>query len=237
MLDKLIKQKAEQISYNKDELSNIASSSNHLREIIKNQLDFNSSFIGGSYKRHTLVKGISDIDIYYEYTSDGNPQTALTSLKSCLLQAYPNSIIKQDKPSVLVDFNRIPFNITPYKPGFNISIPDNQLMHWRVVNFGKLEMHINNLRAKSSSYIELIKILKLWNKNYNRGIKNYEIEEKMCNLFLSAFAGSNSISKNMLDFFFRYNFSKDANKFRTLVIRHIPEHHLKTEWLNFIENR
>ncbi len=56
MIDKLILEKAELISYNRLEISNIASSSNHLRSIINNQPDFRSSFIGGSYKRKTMVK-------------------------------------------------------------------------------------------------------------------------------------------------------------------------------------
>ena len=115
MLDVFIKEKADSVSYSQAELSNIASSSNHLRGIIKNQPDFNESFVGGSYKRGTMVKGISDVDVYYQYTGTGNAQAALDRLKNCLVKTYPNSDIRQDKPSILVDFDRIPFNITPYK--------------------------------------------------------------------------------------------------------------------------
>ena len=58
MLDKIILEKSSYISYSQDELSNIAASSNHLRGIVKNQPDFNESFLGGSYKRGTMVKSI-----------------------------------------------------------------------------------------------------------------------------------------------------------------------------------
>jgi len=238
MIDKLILNKAEMISYNQSEMSNIASSSNHLREIINNQPDFRSSFIGGSYKRHTMVKTVSDIDIYYEYIGQGNSQTALARLKSYLLSSYPNTTIKQDKPSILVDFNKIPFNITPYKLYKNtISIPDNRLINWRVVEFQRLEKRITALRAKNSKYIYLIKILKLWNKNHNKRIKNFKIEEKICNLFLNQFTTSNTLSDWMWTFFQNNNFRNDAHKMHSFMMSHSSEVMLKSEWLKYIDNK
>jgi hypothetical protein len=46
-----------------------------------------------------------------------------------MLRSYPSTPIKQDKPSILVDFQKIPMNITPYRQDFygNLSIPDNNL--------------------------------------------------------------------------------------------------------------
>lgn len=240
MIDKLILRKAELISYSQSEISNIASSSNHLRKIINNQIDFRSSFIGGSYKRNTMVKTISDVDIYYEYVGNGNPQTALVRLKNCLTTSYPTSVIKQDKPSILVDFNRIPFNITPCKLDWNnnVSIPDNWLTNWRIVEFKKLERKITNLRAKNSNYIYLIKVLKLWNKSHNKRMKNFDIEEKVCNLFLNQFtASSNSFSDWMWTFFQNNGFLNDARKIHSLMLNNSSEFYLKSEWLKFIENK
>jgi hypothetical protein len=61
MLDKYIKDKADLISYSQQELSNIASTLSNLKSIINNENDFKAPFLGGSYKRATMVKGISDV--------------------------------------------------------------------------------------------------------------------------------------------------------------------------------
>ena len=238
-LDQLIKQKAEQISYNQTEISNIAKSSNHLRDIIKNQSDFNHSFIGGSYKRGTLVKGISDIDIYYKYTGEGNPQTALTRLKNCLLQAYPNSEIKQDKPSILVDFQRIPFNITPFKIySGNKNIPSSSLQTWQQINLESLEDTVKKLREKDNDYIFLIKIIKFWNIKRGIGLKNFKIEQNICNFFLSQnYTKNKNMSDWMWEFYMNNNFKKDANIIFSLMKNNYSNQELKNEWLNFIENR
>ncbi|MBK9413847.1 MAG: hypothetical protein IPP27_17770 [Bacteroidetes bacterium] len=239
MLDKFIKDKSDLISYSQAELSNIAASSNHLRGIISNQTDFNESFVGGSYKRATMVKGISDVDVYFQFTGLGNSQSALSRLRTCLINRYPNSVVKQDKPSILVDFERIPFNITPYKKdtwGNGISIPDNYLINWHSINFGELETAVSALRNKNPKYIDLIKILKLWNDNYNRGLKNFDIERRVCNLFVYSSSSSSSITDWLWTFFQNNGFNSDAQKIHTLMLI-TNELTLKSEWLKFIDKQ
>jgi hypothetical protein len=242
MLNKIILEKASLISYSQAEITNIASSSNHMRSIIKNQPDFNESFVAGSYKRGTMVKGISDVDIYYQYTGTGNPQSALDRLKSCLVKTYSNSAIRQDKPSILVDFNKIPFNITPYKKDIystSISIPNDNLLGWKPINLTPLETSVSALRGKNIQYGSLIKILKLWNKNHKKGIKNYEIEQKAVNAFNSNFSHNITIT-GMMQSFFKYN-SLHNDSFKMVDLAgmslRLNEAQLKTEWLKYIENK
>lgn len=239
MLDKYIKDKVELISYSQQELSNIATTLSNLKSIINNENDFKAPFLGGSYKRATMVKGISDVDVYFQYTGTGNSQSALARLKSCLTTSYPTSIIKQDKPSILADFNKIPINITPYKQDMwgNMSIPDNYLLNWQTINFGELETAITALRQKSPKYIDLIKILKLWNSSNRKGLKNFEIEKRICNLFLNSHPTSQSISDWIWTFFNNNGFQNDANKFSSLMKNNYSDATLKTEWLKFIDNK
>lgn len=241
MLDKIIFEKSALISYSQDELSNIASSSNHLRGIVKNQNDFNESFLGGSYRRGTMVKGISDVDIYFQYTGSGDSRTALSRLKACLSNSYPKTIVKRDSPSIHVDFDRIPFNITPYKSDLysqNVNIPDSRLWGWQSTKFGELEASIINLRGKNQKYIDLIKILKLWNANYKRGIRNFDIEWRVANRFVYPGSVSQSISDWLWTFFQNNGYYTDAQRFKNLMINSTyNEASLKTEWLKFIENR
>jgi hypothetical protein len=177
MLENYIKEKVDLISYSQNELSNIANTLSNLKSIINNERDYREPFLGGSYKRATMVKGVSDVDVYFKYVGNGNPQSALSVLKNGLLRSYPNTPIKQDKPSILVDFQKIPINITPYKQDNwgTLSIPDNNLLYWQVMNFGELENNIIRLRQQNPKLIDLIKILKLWNFNHRKGIKNFEI--------------------------------------------------------------
>lgn len=240
MLNNFISEKASQISYSQEERSIIATTSNHLREIIRNQNDFNESFLGGSYKRGTMVKGISDVDVYFQYTGNGNSVAALARLRAYLINSYPRTEIKRDHPSIHIDFNRIPFNITPYKKDLwsqNISIP-SLYFQWELTKFGELEVAITSLREKNPSYIELIKILKLWNKNYNRGLKNFEIEWKVCNMMINPNFYWNGLSDWLVSFFSNNRFYYDASRFNGLKLNSsLSPSLLKAEWLKFIENR
>jgi hypothetical protein len=235
MLENYIKEKVDLISYSQNELSNIANTLSNLKSIINNERDYREPFLGGSYKRATMVKGVSDVDVYFKYVGNGNPQSALSVLKNGLLRSYPNTPIKQDKPSILVDFQKIPINITPYKQDNwgTLSIPDNNLLYWQVMNFGELENNIIRLRQQNPKLIDLIKILKLWNFNHRKGIKNFEIEKRMCSLFLNRYIASYSLPDLMWTFFNNNGFQNDARKIHSLMLN---SYNLKTEWLKFINN-
>jgi hypothetical protein len=237
MLDNYIKDKADLISYSQQELSNIATTLSNLKSIVNNEPDFRAPFLGGSYKRGTMVKGVSDVDVYFQYTGTGNSQRALDILKRCLSLSYPASTIKQDKPSILADFNKIPINITPYKEDLNgnLSIPDKYLMNWQLINFGELENSISALRHKNAKFIDLIKILKLWNFNYKKGLKNFDIEKRVCNLFLYSSTSSPSISDWIWTFFQNNYFQFEANKVFALMKMN-NDTIQKSEWLKFINN-
>lgn len=237
MLDGYIKEKVDLISYSQVELSNIANTLSNLKNIVNNERDFQEPFLGGSYKRATMVKGVSDVDVYFKYIGNGYSQSALIKLKNCLMNSYPNTIIKQDKPSILVDFNKIPFNITPYKEGFNgsLSIPDKTLLNWQSMNFGELERNIIELKRQNPKFIDLIKILKLWNFYHKKGIKNYEIEKRVCNLFLRKHTFFHNLSDFMFFFFSNNGFQEDARKIQFL--KNNVHSNINSEWLKFIENK
>lgn len=236
MLDSLIKETVVSVTYNQAELSNIATTLSNLKNIINGQPDYREPFLGGSYKRATMVKGISDVDVYFRYTGNGNPQSSLAILKSCLSKSYPSTTIKQDKPSIHADFNKIPINITPYKEDAfgNLSIPDKYLLNWQSISFGQLEKDIVALRQKNVVFIDLIKVLKMWNKNNNKEIKNFEIEKKVCNLFLYNHISSYVISDLIYTFFANNGYQADANRFFSLMKNNYNTATLKTEWLKFI---
>ena len=237
MIEKYINETANSISFTQAELSNIAMTLSNLKNIINNESDFGEPFLGGSYKRATMVKGVSDVDVYFRYRGVGNSQTALTALKSRLVNSYPNTIIKQDNPSILADFNKIPINITPYKEDSfgNMSIPDKFPLNWKQINFGELERLIIQLRKKNSKYIDLIKILKFWNFNYKKGLKNFDIERKVCNIFLNPMSVSSTMTDWLWTFFQNNSYTSEYQKVHTLFLI-TDEIKAKFEWQKFINN-
>lgn len=81
------------------------------------QLDYVSdSFLTGSYKKNTMIRPPSDVDIFVlvDYGYDEiTPNTVLGNLRRDLLASYPNSTIRQDKPCVVLDFTHCKFELTP----------------------------------------------------------------------------------------------------------------------------
>ena len=239
-LDQLIQQKAAQISYSKDEKNSIAKSSNHIRGLIENKPQFYGSYLGGSYKRSTMVKQVSDVDVYIQYMGGFMPKTVLKNLKTYLEVSYPNSEIRQDKPSILVNFNKIPFNITPYIQDNSgiIKIPNSSLDYWDMINFGVLEQRIIDLRSKDSKLIDLIKILKYWNFKYKKELQNYRIEEIVCSQFGNSFL-DDGIANNLLSFFKMNGYAREAEKIHHLIncYTFLELAELKKSWLDFIDKR
>ncbi len=167
-----------------------------------------------------MVKGVSDVDLYYQYTAGYYPQDALTRLRQYLLNSYPRTVIKQDKPSIKIDFNSLPFNITPYKQDFSSRYILNQdLTAWQAINMSTLENNIPILRNKNSNYIALIKILKCWNFKKNKRLQNHRIEELVCSQFLFGITIGTSISNWMYDFFLNNGFTLDAQKMHALILQ------------------
>ncbi len=239
MFDTLIKEKADLITFSPNELHNISGMLGNLKTIVQNVPEFRDPYLGGSYKRKTMVKGISDVDVYFRYTGNQNSQSALAILKNRLMECYPNTIVKQDKPSILVDFNKLPFNITPYKQDDlgNMSIPDNTLLSWKLVNLEKLELLILALRKKGEKYIDVIKVLKLWNRNYNKGLKNFEIELKVAAYFLNDTISTNMSHADILWTFFENNgYRADAQKIHAFMLLS-NTNSLKSQWATFIDRR
>ncbi|MGZ4098458.1 MAG: SMODS domain-containing nucleotidyltransferase [Bacteroidia bacterium] len=240
MLDNFILEKTLLHSYNQVEINNISATSDHLRQIVNNKPEFGESKIGGSFKRGTMVKGISDVDVYFQYLGQHGPNQALDQLKQYLISSYPTSDIKRDKPSILVDFEKIPFNITPYKKddgSSTMTIPTSDMMGWYPIDLTVLEKAIGLLKTKNPKYIDLIKILKLWNKNYDKKIKNHVIEEKVVTLFLPTNYHSQTISDWLLLFFKTNAFHNESVKMTDLKYSRLPDSQLKASWLNFIDKK
>ncbi len=107
----------QKIELTPNQRQSIIDSHTHLRQNNLIRLQYvNDSFLTGSYKRHTMIRPPNDVDIFvlinhsrYEVT----PNTVLNKLKLDLRSSYPNSVVRQDKPCIVLDFNHCKFELTP----------------------------------------------------------------------------------------------------------------------------
>ena len=241
-LQSLISNKVKQISYSKLEYDNLARLSNDLRNWIKDQQVFDQSFLGGSYKRKTMVKDSSDIDVYFRYTGVGTSGAALTALKTYLTQKYPKSQTRRDRPSVTIEFKRIPINVTPYivDDKGNKKIPNKGLVTWYIIADDLLIAKVAELRRDCSLLGDLIKILKYWNATRKKPLDNYRIEEIVYASRTQYLQKSKSDIAQWMLLFFKGNGQKEsAAQWQALIdIDNTPtKQGLKTAFSRFIDNK
>jgi len=233
MFNQIILDFVREKSYNKAEIENIKSTNRDLRETIKKHPDFQSSFIAGSFINKTMVKGISDVDVYFKYIGKGNPKSALDHLKNILTNKYENAKIKQDNPSLLVEFRRIPYNINPYiEIEGKKNMPDKKLERWENTGLGKNDEKLQKLKSKNPQFVDLIKVLKVWNAKYQK-MDNYKIEENVCSLFLNGNLKFEGLAKGMLLFLKNKNYKiKDLKDLMKMDIKETNK--LKKAWNNYV---
>ena len=240
MLDKFIKESADLASYSEIELNSISYSVNSLKDILADQPNFMGPFIGGSFKRGTLVKKVSDVDVHFIYTGSEGPMPTLARLKTDIATRYPKTYTRQGQPSVMFSLGAIPFKINIYRRDEygNMSISDDFFLNWRPVNFRKLEKSVISLSRKSKMFIDLIKVLKLWNFNYAKGLMNGDIEDRVCKLFLNSkeTLAEDDLPEMMWAFFNHNKFQPVANRLFSLMKKRESETALKSEWMKFIGN-
>lgn len=178
----------ENIELTQAQKDKIIGSHKHLREINLQPLSYvKVSFLTGSYKRNTMIRPPSDVDAFIiinKLTSDTTPNAMLAHLKRDLNSFYPNSVIRQDKPCVTLDFNHCKIELTPAiladdDPEQRYYIPKQGTNEWMLTDDPKraetrLSQANSQLNGKLTPLIKMIKHAKKINK---KNIKSYEIED------------------------------------------------------------
>ncbi len=150
------------------------------------------SFLYGSYRRHTAVGDIKDVDIVVLTKFDHNkdkPRAVLAKLKRALARYYENPDLANQRRSIRVDdplpddpnckltLDIIPAAIITDENGV-LKVPDREDDCWIDSHpKGHLQV-VNDLNAKEYSderFVPLVKIMKSWWK-YQCGILQPEVE-------------------------------------------------------------
>ncbi|WP_444935331.1 SMODS domain-containing nucleotidyltransferase [Microbulbifer sp. JMSA004] len=181
------------IELTENQKQKIISSHTHLRQNYLQRLPYISeTFLTGSYKKSTMIRPPSDVDVFLitnQKKTDTTPNTILNKLKKDLSSLYPSTNVRQDRPCIVLDFNHCQFELTPVVKETVLwddyfFIPLNGGNSWtEVEDPRKLEKRLSNAnRNLDGKLTPLIKMMKVWKKNNNiRNIKSFEIEEKTIN--------------------------------------------------------
>ena len=166
----------------------IINSHTYLRSQLQ-QLDYVSdTFLTGSYKKNTMIRPPSDVDIFVLVDYDSNeitPNTVLGNLRRDLLASYPNSTVRQDKPCIVLDFTHCKFELTPAIPvyvynDYDYYIPLQGGNTWLYVESPRLlEQRLTNAnQSLNGMLIPLIKMMKACKRHNNlTDKKSFEMEK------------------------------------------------------------
>lgn len=179
---------------------NIQSSLSNLEGHLKdkeNDLNVCRTFTNGSYERDTIIRPLNDIDIFAVLNRDkwkdefGNlpdPQSVLTKIKNYLnAQNDYEGKVKQDRPCVTVQLSDKNFDVLPSfeELGGGYSIPNYDLKSWTYSYPEKLTTDLDSIHRQSQYKVKpTIKAIKYLNRENNKLIPSYHIEEAAINIFL-----------------------------------------------------
>ena len=161
-----------------------------------NDLHVKKNFTNGSYDRDTIIRPLNDVDIFCvlkreawedKYQQLPKPQAVLTKIKDYLnKQTEYKDKVKQDRPCVTICLSDKNFDVLPCFEifGGGYYIPNYELNGW---DFSYPEQLYSDLervhKLRNYKIKQIIKAVKYWNRNLEKLIPSYHIEEIAITLF------------------------------------------------------
>lgn len=190
--------------------------------------DLSDALLFGSYTRGTIlprsVDSHSDIDIMAVFKNDYGykPQTFLDKLKRFAEYRYPNSIVAQSSPSIVLKLEHITFEITPaYKSWYGCYIPASR-SEWQATDpngFNNILVECN----KNNQYKikPVVRLMKLWNLSLNgRDMASFKLEKKIAEEMQYAYISCSSYTDYLKKAFSTIKWNTDWKKVDDAV-RHL----------------
>ena len=218
---------------------NIKSSLINIEEHLKkkeNDLNVDRTFTNGSYERDTIIRPLNDIDLFAVLKKDNwidqygnlpNPQSVLTKIKNYLdsLNDYKDKV-KQDRPCVTIVLSAKDFDILPsFETGYGgYSIPNEDLKTWTYSFPEQLTTNLDNVhRLRKYKVKPVIKVVKYWNREHNKYIPSYHIEETSIEIFkandFTNFEQAIRLWFNNAEFHLQVQKFKSDDEYQTVIMR------------------
>jgi len=151
----------------------------------------------GSYKRDTILPrkfdDYSDVDILVVFSDteqERTPETYRTKLKKFADKKYSTSKVLKDHPSIVLEMNKIKFDLVPSRKYISwlsstYQIPDKRgyWMDTDPIGFNSL---VTDSNTKYKSIVKpLIRLFKRWNAYNNYPFTTYDLERKIAEMNFS----------------------------------------------------
>lgn len=178
--------------------ASVANLSKHLIKL-ENDLFVERTFTSGSWERDTIIRPLNDVDVFavlskVDWSDNGiklpNPQTVLTNFKNYLsdLSDYKDKV-SQSRPCVTIKLSDKDFDVLPCfaEPGGGYRIPNSDLSGWTYTFPEQLATEVNIVNKNTNYRLKsLIKVIKYWNRENDKLIPSYHIEETAIEIFTLA---------------------------------------------------
>ena len=167
--------------------STISTRQQNVRKAVEEDMEVLSSFLTGSYSRHTMIAPLkkSDIDVFtvlnpsYYYDLDG-PTSLLDKVKRVLKKTYHNTPdISRNGQAVTIQFTDFMVDVVPGfdRKGGGYLIPNSITGKWISTDPKKhVEIIANANSIHNNNLVPLIKMTKGWNKNINTYFQSFHLE-------------------------------------------------------------
>lgn len=173
------------------EQKNASKRHTEVRDFLDSKFDIETSFLTGSYKRHTKTKPLKDIDIFFVMKDsesdyrDKAPSTILSDIKSVLSDEYGHSAVTLQSHSICVDFGVevdaddntdhriVSIDVVPsFRASENYEIPYGAGGEWIKTNPKVHEQKaVDAHQAFSNEWKGLVRMVKYWNNSERHGQK------------------------------------------------------------------
>lgn len=165
--------------------STVSTRQQRIRSLIEADFQVLDSFLGGSYRRNTMISplGEADLDIFVilhpsQYAADGQ-QRLLEAVQQSLLKTYPRTPrIKPDGHAVTITFTDFTVDVVPgfVRKGGGYLIPDAENHRWIGTDPKKhVELWSAANKRHEGALVPLIKMIKGWNKSRNL-LRSFHLE-------------------------------------------------------------
>lgn len=163
----------------------------NVRAAVEKGMSVKSSFLTGSYKRHTMIAPLNEADVdifvvldnsyYYHYNGKNGGQAGLLDyLKRTLLKTYTRTPdIGRNGQAVTIHFTDFIVDVVPsfYRSGGGYIIPNSIRQEWISTDPNKhVELISSANQANNYKLVPLIKMIKAWNRNGGSFFNSFHLE-------------------------------------------------------------
>jgi hypothetical protein len=188
-LDDAFRKFKSRLELNEKEQKNASTRQNAVRDYLVTKFAIETSFLTGSYARHTKTKPLKDIDIFFvlkdseRHYRNKAPSVVIADFHKALVDKYGESAVRKQSRSVNVDFGVVAdaddntdyrivsVDVVPaFAAGDDYEIPDTDTGKWIKTN---PKIHADEATAAHQAYSSewkcLVRMVKYWNNNKRHG--------------------------------------------------------------------